>query len=193
MNFCFFSLMHQKTLNRKYISCVSTIHCENFSKWSHADKFLSVHFLIFLYFSLCSIISSWHLFNVLRLEGNFSVFFLSGQKWWGSERERWRGRTVRSWIACTSISVFFSTFLRLTPIGCERKTVGEVEGERSACCVCVGDGWGLQVYCSRTGRGQKKRGSSNAYPQTPAPLSDLHFLPWPPTDALHLLEEKFKS
>ena len=77
-------------------------------------------------------------------------------------------------------------------MGCERTGVGEVEGERSVCCVCVEDGWGLQVHRSRTGRGQEREAFQNAYPQTPAPLSNLHFLPRPPTDTLHLLEEKFK-
>lgn len=43
-----------------------------------------------------------------------------------------------------------------TTMGCERTRVGEAEGERNVLCVCVGDGWGLQVYCSRTGRGQKR-------------------------------------
>lgn len=36
-------------------------------------------------------------------------------------------------------------------------------------------------------------GSSDAYPQTPAPLSDLHFLPRPPTDTLHLLQEEYRN
>lgn len=35
----------------------------------------------------------------------------------------------------------------------------------------------------------EKVGFSNAYPQTPGPLSNLHLLPRPPTNTLHLLED----
>lgn len=64
-------------------------------------------------------------------------------------------------------------------------------GEKCVMCMCgrrLGATGSPQQDWPRAG----KRDFSNAYPQTPAPLSNLHFLPRPPTDTLHLLEEKFK-
>lgn len=103
LDFCFSSLTSWKTLNRKYVFW-SILHSENFSKRFHADTFLSVDFLIFLHFSQSSNLSSWHLLNVLRLEGNSSQP-LSWRDRYAEREERWRGRTVCSWIAWTSMFV----------------------------------------------------------------------------------------
>lgn len=73
-------------------------------------------------------------------------------------------------------------------MGWEKRRVGDARG-RAVCDVFV---WEMAGGLRFTVAGLAK-GFANAYPQTPAPLSNLHFLPCPPTDARRVLHEKVKS
>lgn len=59
--------------------------------------------------------------------------------WRDRDCEKGRGRSVWTWIACTVLpilhNVLYSSPSDTYSIGCERTRVGEVEGERSVCCV----------------------------------------------------------
>lgn len=59
-------------------------------------------------------------------------------------------------------------------------------------CLC-GTSLGPKGSLKQDWPGAEKIAFSNAYPRTPAPLSNLRFPPQPPTNALHLLEETFTS
>lgn len=90
----------------------SVQYSEKRSKWFQADTQ-----------DFCSMFQDYKL--------NFSVFTVTGQRLW----ERQRPQCVDLNSLYFQFCIMFSTVLRLTPIGCERTRVGEVEGERSVCCV----------------------------------------------------------
>lgn len=67
-------------------------------------------------------------------------------------------------------------------------------GEAEECVMRLcGRSLGAQDSLNQNWPRAEKLGHSNAHPQTPAAQSNLHFLPPPPTNALHLLEERFTS
>lgn len=69
---------------------------------------------------------------------------------------------------------------------CERTGVGEAEGE--VCFVFAWEmAWGYRFTAAGLADGRKE-----AF-QTPTHRLWLPFLPWPPTDILHVQEERFKS